>query len=320
MRRIGRLLDLGLEAGVQVPQDTGLLQLDQRALATVLSLLDGSIDALADVATACDQEIRVDEAEVTLPPSQLGDLAFVGRSELVEIRGTLQASIDRDSKWQIAAQADRAAGRSVRALLPVESALREYSGLEAEKRSWFDLEDTLAIRRRFVCFWLEVRRIEAPQNQDIEPALGKVAGMIADLRQDPIYPFLRLDDRLDLRALQKRILAWLDGSRGEESEEAEAGLRLWQDASGFFNLLMQIQRREELREHDLVQLGRVLRKLHDAGDEELDAKEYAEVRELLLDMASREAAIDAILLDEAPRSVKQVESAVRKLHSKLLKR
>lgn len=326
--RVAQLLDRGLETGLQVPQDTGLLQIDPGALSAVLDLLDGSIDLLADVAEACEGGLAVGESDATLPPEQLGDLAFVARSELVEIRGVLQTSIDEDSKWQIAAQADRAAGRSVRALLPVESALREYEGLEPIERVWFDLDDTLEIRRRFVRFWLEVQRADTPAGDALRSALERIAMMIADLRQDPIYPFLRLDDRLDLRALQKRILRWLDDPEAEcddgggPEEAGAAGGRLWQDASGFFNLLMQIQRREELRERDLVDLGRALRRLQDegGGDGPLERETYDELRDELLGMASREADLDAILLREKPVPAADLESAVRKLHEKLLHR
>lgn len=318
LQRVDELLDRGLEAGLQVPQDTGLLHIDPQSLGSVMELVDGTVDVLADVATACENGLEIDESDVTLPPEQLGDLAFVARSELVEIRSNLQASIDQDSKWQIAAQADRAAGRSVRALLPVESALREYEGLEPKKRVWFDLDDTLDIRRRFIRFWLEVQRGNSP-GDELRPVLERVAMMIDDLRQDSIYPYLRLDDRLDLRALQKRMLAWLEGST---DEDAEAGRRLWQDASGFFNLLMQIQRREELREHDLVQLGRVLRRLHDegGGSEPMGREIHAELRELLLDMAGRESALDVMLVRDEPVSPDDLEAAVRKVHSKLLRR
>ena len=86
LQRVGELLDRGLEAGLQVPQDTGLLKIDPRALDAVVDLVDGTMDVLADVATACEQGLDLDEAEVTLPPQQLGDLAFVARSEL-EARG-----------------------------------------------------------------------------------------------------------------------------------------------------------------------------------------------------------------------------------------
>ena len=317
LKRVDRLLADGLGAGLQVPQDTGLLHIDPKSLETVLELVDGTVDLLADVATKCEEGLEVDNPDVTLPPQQLGDLAFVARSELVEIRGNLQASIDQDSKWQIAAQSDRAAGRSVRALLPVESALREYEGKEPIRRVWFDLDDTLDIRRRFVRFWLEVQAESSPAD-DLRPSVERVAMMIGDLRQDPIYPYLRLDDRLDLRALQKRMLAWLE----EPSRDAETGRRLWQDATGFFNLLMQIQRREELREHDLVQLGRVLRRLQDegGGSRPMSRKTQAELREQLLDMAGRESSLDEFLIRDEPVSPDDLEAAVRKVHSKLLHR
>ena len=200
--------------------------------------------------------------------------------------------------------------------------MREYRGLEPRRRVWFDLEDTLEIRRRFIRFWLEVQRKESPTGDDLRPALERVAMMIDDLRQDSIYPYLRLDDRLDLRALQKRILSWLEGASSDGSGEAESGRRLWQDASGFFNLLMQIQRREELREHDLVQLGRVLRRLHDegGGSKPMGRELFAELRELLLDMAGRESSLDQILVRDEPVSQDDLETAVRKVHSKLLHR
>ncbi|MDA8020535.1 MAG: hypothetical protein MPN21_24110 [Thermoanaerobaculia bacterium] len=319
-KRIAELLDRALEAGLQVPQDTGMLSIDPSALESVVVLVDETIDALADVATACEEELETGEVEASLPPAQLGDLAFVARSELAEIRDNFRSAIDQDSMWQIAAHADRAVGRSVRALMPVESALREYEGLEPQPRVWFDLDDTLEIRRRFVRFWLEVHRVDSPGGDELVTALERVASMIEELREDSIYPYLRLDDRLDLRALQKRILAWLERQQ-KDSDEIESGRRLWQDASGFFNLLMQIQRREELRENDLIQLGRALRRLQDEeGDRLLKPKTQAELSEMLLEMAGRESSLDKILVSDDPVSANTMETAARKLHAKLLRR
>lgn len=317
LQRVSDLVDQGLETGLQVPQDTGLLNIDGVALDQVVELVEGTVEALAEVAEACDAGLELDDPDVSLPPQQLGDLAYVARAELLELRASLQKSIDNDSKWQIAAKADRASGRSVRALLPVESALREYCGLESMRRRWFDLDDTLAIRRRFVRFWLEAKRIDQSSDDGLQPALERVAMMIGDLRQDKIYPFLRLEDRLDLRALQKRILAWLqDAQKGVDADARSDGHRLRQDASGFFNLLMQIQRREELREHDLLLVGRVLSRLQDDAGGTLDS----ELRGQLLDLAAREGELDMLLIAEEPAPLGDVEKAVRKVHKQLLQR
>ena len=57
---------------------------------------------------------------------------------------------------------------------------------------------------------------------------------------------MRIDDRLAIRKLQKRILAWLD----HEPPKEEEGRRLWQDLVSFARLLSKVNEREELRQHD----------------------------------------------------------------------
>ncbi len=57
--------------------------------------------------------------------------------------------------------------------------------------------------------------------------------------------------------MQKRIVSWL---RGEDAGE-ETGRRLWQDLVSFARLLMRVNDREELREHDRKVATALLRML-----------------------------------------------------------
>jgi len=60
-----------------------------------------------------------------------------------------------------------------------------------------------------------------------------------------VYPSLRVRDRLHLRELQRRILDWL-----RSANDPAMGLRVWQDLEAFIRMLSQINRRQELIEHD----------------------------------------------------------------------
>lgn len=57
---------------------------------------------------------------------------------------------------------------------------------------------------------------------------------------------MRVSDRMQLRALQDRILDWLRAASAEPHE----GIRIWSDLLAFARLVHQINRREVLVEHD----------------------------------------------------------------------
>ena len=302
LQRVSDQIEGGQKMKIVVPQDTGFFKLDPALIDRILGLLEGAIQTMRDVTDAFEHEGAPERGASTLAPQEVADLAFVCRTELVELEKSLRQASEAKNLWKTAAEADRAVARTLRAMIPIESALREFAGLEPIERTWFDLDDALNIRRRFVDFWLEAKRRGAPSGDGLKAAFERFSVMIAELRQAALYPYLRIDDRLQIRALQKRILAHLEQ---EVSVAAVEGPRLWQDLVGFFDLLMHIQRREELREHDRLLVGRIYREVYDLKHvpEVLPAASH----EQLLALASLEPSLDALLLQGPSRSAEYRE-------------
>jgi len=311
LRRAGDLIDRSLSQRFQVPQDTGLLTLDPTLADRVLETLAETTELLRSTTQFFDDGIQLPVTASGLSTQDVADLAFVGRTEIVEIREGLLTAKETRNTWKIASEADRAVARATRTLVSLEASLRELLGLPALERRWFDLEDALESRRQYVRLWLEVVRAGNPQGKEITATLKRFSDSIAILRREKIYPFLRIDDRLELRQLQKRIFTHLEDD-GPDSEQAAR--RLWQDLVGFFQLLMQVSRREELREHDRRLIGRVYREVLDAKPR--SGPLSAENHQSLLDLASLDAELDHLLLTPEPAAAIDYKEPISRLRDK----
>lgn len=312
LRRTGDLIDRSLSQRFQVPHDTGLLTLDPTLADRVLGTLQETVELLRTVTQFFDDGGLMPPSASGLSTQDVADLAFVGRTEIVEIRDSLLAAKDRRNTWKIASEADRAVSRATRSLVSLEAALCELLGVAVPERRWFDLNDALAIRRQYVRLWLEVVRAGEPQGAAIAATLKRFSDLIAVLRREKIYPFVRIDDRLELRQLQKRIFALLEDG-GADPEQAAR--RLWQDLSGFIHLLMQVSRREELREHDRIVVGRVYREVIDA--DAASGPLSAENHQNLYDLAALDPELDHLLLDPKPAKALAYKVPIGRLRARL---
>lgn len=266
------LIQRSMSDQLNVPEDTGTLSLEEDLVAKVLELVEmttallervmeryeGKSSAESGEEGADAVKIEVDDdtdflkeigarISAELACREVADVAFFGRNQVLESLDALQRALDQRSIWKIASHADTAQRRAGKALIAVESAIREYEGLPARERHWEEIEDTIEIRRLYGQFRRTVLRGGEPEDLPaLRTHLRQMARRIAILRDLKIYPFLRIDDRLQIRSLQKRIQGWLDSDELDE----ESGRRLWNDLVSFSRLLMQINNRETLREHD----------------------------------------------------------------------
>lgn len=313
LEEIAALIDHGQDLKFVVPQDTGFLRLDPDLMTKILALLERTTTLMREVTISFEDDPPAKAVGATLSPQEVADLAFVCRSELVEIHQGLKHTVNMKNAWKIAAQGDRAVARTIRALIPIEAALREYLGHAPLNRSWFDLDDALAIRGKFIEFWLFTKKTGTPDGPNQSRAFESLRDRIADLRQDPIYPYLRIDDKLTIRSLQKRVLSFLEAT-GSDTEES--GRRLWQDLIGFFDLLMHINRREELQNHDRQLVGRVNRDLFHLTD----ATEIMPpaIHEQLKSLASLDSELDTLLLRDRPARSIEYREPIRRLHERMM--
>jgi hypothetical protein len=90
--------------------------------------------------------------------------------------------------------------------------------------------------------------------------LQVVANRLAGIREQRIYPLLRFDDRVQLRAILQRIGRWLTNV----DRDPEEGTHIWEDLAGAVHLLANVTEREEVRDHDFAVLERAHRTLFES--------------------------------------------------------
>ena len=270
--RFDHLIDRIEQAEVRVPEDSALISLAADLVPNVTRLLREGIELLCMVEdlydpdrNASDRAASTDDAdslgEIGLQISaefamrDLNNVAFFARSDLRNALDKLMTSATQQGASMILASHCESGMRRIRkALISVESAIYEFEGLEAPQRRWFDVEVSLQIRK---LYW-NLRRETSGKNVDaskpLEDRLRAVLYRIVAFRELSVYPLLRVEDRVTLRRLLKRMLDWLNSSDRPQLEAR----RLWDDLEGFAGLLVQVSHRQELRDHDLALLGRLL--------------------------------------------------------------
>jgi len=104
----------------------------------------------------------------------------------------------------------------------------------------------LEVRRIYSKFWNSVRCGGEPDDGQLKACFRGAGTQIATVIGRDEYRDLRVHDRLQIRKIQEQILAWLRNG----GSDAQVGRRLWQDLSGVAQMLMQVNRRQDLVDHD----------------------------------------------------------------------
>jgi hypothetical protein len=208
----------------------------------------GGGDSLSEIGALISTEMAVRE---------IADLAFLARGELKSCLQELEQARDQNDILQMASHCDTGLRRLRKALVSVESAMYEFEGGEAPVRKWFDINLSLDIRQAYSRLRRRILEV-TPTDETLDQNFADVEQGFAELRGFKIYPLLRIDDRVQMRALNKRISQWRSG----QPLDLQAGHRLWQDLTGFAELLAAVSHRQELREHDRRLIARANHALH----------------------------------------------------------
>jgi hypothetical protein len=308
-----------------VPEDTGYFSIDDDMVRNVRRLIVEATLVLREITDFYDAESAVHGEKAAadvlkdigaqisseLAAREVSGLAFVARGQLMEIQESLEGALENRKVWAVASHADAGLRHSGKALIAIESAICEYEGLQARDRRWIDIPDSLEIRRLYGQFRRAILRGGDPGDSgELTAGLRSAATRIAVLRNLQIYPFLRIDDRLTIRRLQKRIVSWLRDDGNEE-----AGQRLWQDLISFARLLMKVNDREELLEHDRKVGMALLRMLYHP---KRPAKRLtdAQLKELEL-LKGRDDELDHFILLAADAPLAEMRATLERVCSQL---
>lgn len=268
-QRIDKILNQVDSADVRVPEDSALISLAKDLVPTVQALLEEGLVLMDNIDEVYSPDRLMAPSEddpfslkgigfmisSVFAARDLTDLAFFARTELRECLEILQATVSRGKAdiENIASACEASTRRLRKALISVESAMYEFEELEAPIRKWFDVEVSLQIRK---LYWNLRRETLGKPTEDklLAERLRSIVYRLVAFRELSVYPFLRIDDRIQLRTLLKRILEWLNSTERDDEE----GERLWQDLVGFAEILVQVSQRQELQEHDRELIARAL--------------------------------------------------------------
>lgn len=333
LQRVEDLIEKTQGMAFVVPEDTGYFSIDDDMVRHVRQLMEQAVQLMRELTDFYDAESAAHGEESRnetgegddflrdigalisseLAAREVSGLAFVARGQLMEMQEALNGALEHKQVWAVASHADSSLRHIGKALIAIESAVREYEGLETQDRRWVDLQDSLATRRLYGQFRRAILRGGDPRTHDqLTASLKSAATRIAILRGLEFYPFLRIDDRLTIRRLQKRIAAWLEG--GADSGE-EDGLRLWQDLISFARLLMKVNDREELREHDRQVVTSVYRLLFGPKQpaKRLSAGQLKELERL----EGRDDEIDRLILLAGEHLIEDLRVPLERLRNQL---
>ena len=258
-------------ADVRVPEDSALISLATDLVPTVSELLRRGVDLLAEVESHYGRpagEIEVPDTlsqigvqiSLEFAARDLNDVAFFARTDLRSALASLTtAAAHKSNLMALATQCESGLRRLRNALISVESAIYEFEGHEPPERTWFDVEISLQIRK---LYWNLRRETGGDESRPLEVRLRSVLYRIVAFRELSIYPLLRVEDRITLRQLLKRILDWLNG----DERDPTVARKLWQDLTAFSDILVHVSHRQELVEHDLTLLAKAYRSLFPYGD------------------------------------------------------
>ncbi|MGZ3419939.1 MAG: hypothetical protein ACXVEE_18835 [Polyangiales bacterium] len=231
-----------------------------------------------------------DEGGVT----RITSVAFVAQ---LGLRGRRQmlAAVPLDRRWDLIAACSSAVREMLKSASAVELGIAAYEDLPATSRYYVtELERALAIRRAYVRFRQDVL---AGNHASGARRLRLAASAIAKLVGRPAYAFARVHDRCQIRQFHARIREQLvEHARVTEASEVAvvevASSRVYQDLVNLAELMMQINLRAELREHDAVLLTKLTTELR---TENLQEEKVDEMLARLRPLLGRDSDLDEIL-------------------------
>lgn len=235
--------------------------------------------------------------------TRVGPLATIATLELRERLEDLSGLDPREDPLEALAHASHARGAFLRAAIALEKLVCAAEGLRPRLASPQDLQRALAIRAAYAGVARALCE-DHPDDQVPPPrsCLVHAADAIGQLLACPLTRHIRIADRIALARMHRRLLAHLESPDPDDPE----GLRVWQDLKGLFGMLLLVNNRQELREHDHEAARWLLERLPLSGPARLGDRE----REVLTLLADREP---ELLVEEPNLDAERVGDLRRQL-------
>ena len=196
------------------------------------------------------------------------EVAFIAQIELRQRNDRLH-QINAD--WECATligECDSSLRRMRKSLSAVDLTIANVLGVPPLLDYTSELESSLAVRHALAKFRMRATRGGTPDANNLRARFQLISTQIEIMVGWDIYPGMRIRDRLLLRDLQQRLLAWLEA----DNAPVTAGIRLWGDIAASLEMFGQVNRRQELLGHDIALLKRSIAELktHET-DQEVDS-------------------------------------------------
>ena len=271
---------------------------------------EASADAALDDRFELALDSLVDQTDPTV--QAIDDIAFVARMELRQRRSRLAALTADRSRIDILSECERALRGVRKSLGALDQTMSDTLGLPRRLGYESELHVSLRVRRCYARFRRQILDGGEPSYEEVHPRLRAAGTVIAVLIGRDIYPELRIRDRLQIRELQDRILAWLRAGR----DDLAGGLRLYQDLAAFVGMLTEVNNRQELVAHDAA----LVEEAH--GQLSADASDGESLIPLPLlrkldALRGLDDEVDALLDEPEPRDRGAWESIVARLRVRL---
>lgn len=293
--------------------------LERELLPAVIEALSGAINVFTQMLTHYGDS-REDEApsagsrppdagpgdggdrvtHVELGVRRITDLAFMARWELYREREGLGKIPSGRAAWAIVSECGRASRRLITSAIAIEDAMCAYEGLENTLRHLYqtELSRSLQVRRAYAMLRHTIVGDGPSPGERVRERLRRAGFGIARLVGNDVYGDLRASDRMRIEAVQRQLTEWLEANR---NCDPIVGLRLWQEIENVSELLLEVNKRAELREHDQAVVAEVHAKLFSGAN----APDLVP-QDLLLQLQSlfgRDGELDRLISDPGSHSV-----------------
>jgi len=235
------------------------------------------------------------------------DVAFLVQLELRQRAERLTRIGEGSTVLTVVGECESALRRIAKGLGAIDLAIARAEEVPPLLDFSSELESSLLVRGAYAKFRTNLLAHGTPRPEELYGFLRAAGTAIAVLVGWQAYPLLRVRDRLQLRELQQRILGWL---RPENRDDRTEGARIWQDVVTFVDMLMHVNRRQELLEHDACRLSELLAEL---GEGAASEGSVARARTLL----GLDDELDAFLAAAGPHDARALRDLLAPIAARL---
>ncbi len=235
----------------------------------VRRILEGGRDVFSRFLEIFDEgaEGEADGVEA-LFRAKVADQCFVARLELSHWIESFREIDEVEDPWMLIARCNQGLGTFIKAATALEEVVCRHDGTDPELGALSDTELCINLRRAYTRFRQAIGQDGEPLTGDLARRVQEAVDAIARLLGGALLTAIRISDRCQLMNMHERAHNWLLAGQLADPKE---GQHIWQDMLALSELMMQVNRRQELVEHDRELVGELLVRLSATEPEALPA-------------------------------------------------